>query len=1384
MNALDFLRDQWVLLSLVLLIGLVQAVLALVLRAATRPEAGTAAAAPLPRLASDSLRSSFRQAVELIEAQLASRGQRYSLPWVLLLDEGDGQASLPLGQAGIPSALGSDAGQRAAVPGLAWHFFDKGVVIDVQSAYLGGGSETAPPTQAPGADERSGREPAWDEFLGLCRDYRPERPFDALVVSVPAALLAAPLPEAQLALTRLAKRAHRRLWLAQNRFAMRFGVYVVVSGCEHIDGFGAFARALPEAVRGGMLGWSSPHELGSPYRSEWVDEALNQTVRALGDACAELFALAVDVQPPGAGDYFLLPARVAALRAQLQRYLDELMRPSSYHEPFLLRGVYFSGDAAAAASAPLLPLSSAVGPRGSAEPTDPEAAWPAPPIGRDGSATPPAALPAALREPVFLRDLFEQKVFAEIGLTRPSGSQHLARPLLHRGLRWGAWGLAGVWVTGLVAGTVILQQQSQHLQQVLQRLQLDSDARLLAAQRGQPLPAVLQRERTLALLQLMEQMDHRRLWSLFMPGSWPLLDDLPQRLRERLERAFGEVAVTGLRQGLYERAARLAGAPQDPATGEPIAGSNCQPPLSNPVESAAGAPATLGFEDLPAFARWLDYLGSVEQLDQATSALQRLLDTAQPAAGQDLAVLVQVVLGTELPGNAAHAADLFRTPAARQGGLAVASLQSALHCGLRQVQARLQQRAFDENDLLLALQALDSRITSLAGGDQGDSPDDSTQAWRDLHSELRELDQLLARGGGAWMQRHSLQPGAAWERGLARIAASPLLGPDRARQARSEAEAAFQRFDGALSEAIQSSGALGVFWQDKEGRWAASAELGSLREGLQALFAQPWMLGPGDASLPDSGEALIGWDAARLDQALAVADLRKRVQTETLGRFPPGLRDPVLQVVNQQLAAQVAQHLGAALLPGVSGDPTGAEGERARLTRLQLLLRELGARRLAEQLRALQQRNAMARLRALDDALERAELYAPAGRSFAAWQGERSPVLAAFGLPDAGALAVYLGQQRQRSETLAREAEALLGPNGGTGGSAAAGGLAERWSSIARDLERYRLKNPNSSLLALENFLTAMAGEVDAGNCSERLARGAVLPRGADFFAQRHQQLAQTLQRRCSELRSRDQQELWSQFAGHFNRVAAGRPPFASPGWSTEAAPLEVDELAALFASHERAQRALRDLGGEARQPAALAVRRFLDQFERSRAFLQPLVPGEDSSAGGWDLAVEFRAHPQGELEGNKVIDWSVDVGSQHLGWRDQARPLRWEPGQPVTLNWRFAKDGPAQPRPDERQPALRVEQRSVSLRYADHWALLSLLTRHRETDASGRPDARSQLLRVEIPLTLQPDAPGAAPTEAKARLYLRLTLSAPGKRAPLIWPGAFVTRAPELSRP
>jgi type VI secretion system protein ImpL len=233
-----------------------------------------------------------------------------------------------------------------------------------------------------------------------------------------------------------------------------------------------------------------------------------------------------------------------------------------------------------------------------------------------------------------------------------------------------------------------------------------------------------------------------------------------------------------------------------------------------------------------------------------------------------------------------------------------------------------------------------------------------------------------------------------------------------------------------------------------------------------------------------------------------------------------------------------------------------------------------------------------------------------------------------------------------------------------------------------------------------------------------------------------------------------------------------------------------------MLRSYERARPAMQALlQTEKGTAASLAVQRFVEQLDRSRSFLAPLVPTEDNAPVGYDIAVEFRANQSAEIQGSKVIDWSLEIGRQRLGLRDVPKPLRWEPGQPITLTLRLAKDGQVSPLADARQPALSVDGKTVTLRFADAWALFNLIGRQREAEA--RSDGRSQLLRVEFPLQFDSEAQaGNAATpvpaaikpaelgESRAKVYVRLTLSPPGKRTPLTWPGPLPTRAPEPFKP
>jgi type VI secretion system protein ImpL len=994
------------------------------------------------------------------------------------------------------------------------------------------------------------------------------------------------------------------------------------------------------------------------------------------------------------------------------------------------------------------------------------------------------------REPAFLRDLFEKKVFQEWGLARPS-RQQLTRPLLTRTVRWAGITVVGIWVIGLGVATWQLDSRYGDLSKALAQIQSDADFRARAADHSEPIPSDWYRRKALNLLATSERLSLDTWWTVFMPGSWAVFDDLEERAAERIEREFGEIAIATLRRELYARASDMTGVAQDSATGELIIGGECTAPgVAGSFESARKL--TLAPEDLPEFSAVLNYLNSVEQLDQAIQAMQRLQRPSQTETS-DLRLLVKYTLGAELPGNITRSLRWFHSRDAQGASpvsLSVGPIQQATRCTIGKAMAALDNRLFVDNDLLVTEDRL-SRLTSklFAPTAIAAAYAPTVDGYRQIIAALKDQENLFGPGKGAWMRQPTPNLGQAYDRAMQRIAAARLLGPEIADSVRQRTYFAFQRFGTDFATRFGSDASTGVVWQEKEGRFAFAPDRIALRDALTSLLNQSFMTPPRERQLPPvPARATLAWDAQRLDQALALSDARKRFVAEGLQKFPLAMRRSVETFVDGQLA-RLAYDLMVESLTVVtrietSTAPDGGsfENSRARLAKLEAFLAELGASDRAEDIHEVVATDALNRLRIVDDNLNRSDLYAIRGRDFRWWLGEKAPLLQAFGVQDAAGLQQYLGQQFTRAETLARQADNYMAfLERGDGGSS----VVQRWRAIQRDIERYKLKNPNSSLVGLEQFLITLAPDLDRHNCAEKLAGKGPGMRPADYFGERYQQIYVSLSTRCTELRTHDVRETWAQFAASFNRTLAGRQPFSVAASGRDSPPADVEEVGQMIKTYDRVAPIFKQSVDPSRSAASnAAALRFAEQFERVKSFLAPLYPSEEGAAAGFDVMPEFRANQAAEVDGNRVIDWTLEVGGQVERWREPPRALRWEPGSPITLTLRLAKDSLASPLPDPNQPALQVEGKAVTFRFSDAWSLLTMIQRQREPETSSRVEPRSQLLRLEFPVAIAAPDGKSAPLETRSRVYLRLTLSPIGKKTPVAWPGNFPVRAPEWAGP
>jgi type VI secretion system protein ImpL len=1360
-----------------------------------------AAERKIVRLRSDSLRSAFRQAVELIEGNIASRAERYNIPWIMILNEGDDPRPLPIAQAGVASVLGADAASPAATQGISWHFFDRGIVVDIKAAYLGSPD-----------DDGDGK--PWDEFLSLCRNYRQQRPFDSVVITVPAATLLADDTDARLELVRHAKLAHRRLWLAQNRFAMRFAVYVVVTGCEALPGFATFARALPEPLRASMLGWSSPYDLSTTYQPGWVDTAMNSIMRSVSDASAELFAL--DSAHLDARQFLQLPSRIEAMRAQLQLYVDELLRASAYHEPFFFRGIYLTGDASEfaqwsvaqaanptadyeglpALEAPAGEAGDALAPFAASDAAAADAADAADAEMGDGRREPGGQINDLMLQPAFLRDLFEKKIFLEYGLTRPSRSQHLARPVLNRALRWGGIALLGSWGLGLVVATVQLSHRNDELVAALGSLRRDSAERANAAQQGQDLPSDWYRRKALALIAMNQNLRTSSGWTIFMPGSWGFVDDLNARVKDRFEREFGEIAVAALEREMYSHVSQLTGVGRDPSTGQLIIGDDCAAPGAG--RAGAGVPLSLAVDDLPQMRALQSYVNNVDQLDAALQALQRLQHPA-PDNADSLRLVVRYALGADLQGSVAGSVPYFyrdqdgrATTGNGSAGVNLVAVQQALRCTLDKGAQQLDFAMFTGNPLLVAERAITDHLNSLTVADSGTGDFMKiTDGYRAVVAGIDAQRDLLAAGKGGWIHQTQFTPGPTYDRTLAHVAQNRLLGADLAAQIRQRDDTAFQAFRSAI--ALRFGGAdSGIVWADKDARYSVSASRAALRDGLSGLLNQPFMIAPRNRELPTlTAGSTIVWDRAQLDQALALGDVRKRFQAEGLANLPAAARPGIEAALDQQFARLILDQTAAAANVTTAGaelDSAAFEAARARLARIEALLTELRANAQLEDLDSLVSNDAMAHLRRVDDALTQSELYATrqdVGTD--GGHGSRSPILAAFGVNDAAGLAPYLDQQSARALALSKQASVYLAA---LDTSDAASPLAQRWQGIDRDLERYRLKNPNSSLLRLEQFALSVAADPGPAGCMSKFTGRPSTNGGDDYFATLHARLYDRLLARCSQGYVFDMRQQWGNFATAFNESVAGRVPFDNADMLRVAtrnngAPGTADfgELGQVLKRYESVSETFHASGAGGSQAMTNArVRQFIENFDQVKTLLAPLYPSDDGGAAGYDMNVEFRVNRNAEVAANQIIDWTLTVGSQSLSMNEAPRALHWDYGTPVSLVLRFAKDSPLAAAADPQQRAYTTDGRTLTWQFSDPWALITFINRERVADASGSARA-SQLLKIEFPLsTSNPADLSLLPKQAHGRVYVRIALMPAGKKTPLPWPGSFPVRAPEWS--
>ena len=1278
----------------------------------------------------------FSEYTQVVDSSLGPSRTRYDLPLVVVLSEGEQPDPAGLSESALAFATRVAGNASSQLEGPVMKVFDEGGLFAFATDRL------ADPTKT--VDQRR-----WTTFLNLAGQYRPQRPFDSVIVNVPVSLLLkADQTEGINEIERRATATSRRLWHAQNHFGIRYPVYLLISGLDDLEGFESL-QLLSDEMRDGLLGWSSPFDPTKKYSSSWIEEALERTTESLSHLAAEL---TTTDRSPAARGALTFPGQLARLARGLRIYADLLNGAATFHEPFFFRGVYFSGKHERA---------------------------------------------------VFVKDLLRRKVFAEYGLSRAALAFAVSRPITSRVLRWGGISFLTVWLLGLIITSYQFQQIFPRIAEGIEGLNRDALYRQVTRPMDNEDTTEWQTRTATSLIVGLENIQAHRLVKFkvgsddvvlnpFIPGSWPYWDPLLTDLRLRIEREFDEVVVRTVRRVLVEKGENLTGVSSlgqaDAVTVQFTDITSCRPlePTLSEVSghsSAGGNAKTLAISKMENYQKLVRFLELAADLDKAIASYESI-DVPSRHAESDLRQLLRYTLGRPFEQPLTASLPLFHVALDDpKKHLYEPAFQAALKCSVNKIYSSLLQQLVENNPVLLSEQKIGEIQAQLQ----------QLELTRATHSQRLELAQallaklndqkeLLARGANEWLAGPEPNLSSELSPVFRSIEKIPMLGSDFVVKSliprTQQASLALGTLRAKLADPSTDPGL--VISKEEKLPITQSKERTEFTVALKSLLDSNFI--PYDEeplSAKFQWPSSLRWDEALLAEAVETLQNRKKRIEEELINIPQSSRAVFIALVNNALGV----HIQNLVIKAVAEDPsettlvseeflTSYERTNAQLKVLLTGLERLSQKSAATAIREAIDQDALLRLEELKSAFNQTEPY----RLLRTQARSMSSLDAALSF-DTTSLQTYLQTQFNTIESINKTGKVLV-----------QGLTTQRpdpfWKMLDSNVQRVAAGEPTATIKKLEGLLYTVTSEDFGVFCKDTLPKQSVAARSTDYFEARFTELHGALSQHCRDRSSTRFIADWESFSNSVNNYLGKYRPLVNLGLPSASANgnrfpvLDRPLIANLLKNPGPTLSASQLTAFGLPSSKKVEFLGFADQWEKTRLALQQIFPIDPAKPAGAKLQVVFRDSRDLEFAANQILDWSIQVGGKTANERNaKTTTLLWRPGDSIVIQFRFADQSNLLPVSEPSDPSLQMTGRSVRLTLDGPIALLDLIQRFKVKPIGGQTDR--MLLKLEVPVRLVSQPSGQA--SRRVITFLGLSLTSLQDDSVVNWPLEIPVRAPSL---
>lgn len=1244
----------------------------------------------------NSISQIFLKGFEFLKKHLGENGV-YKLPWYLVVGAKNSGKSVIANQTQLHEPYGSpDFSLHEPNPSIRWKFFGRGILIDVAGRLFLNDPETDTDTNS------------WRNLLILLARYRAKRPLNGIILCISAKDLYGKEKLTPDALQIRANAMLQTLSTTQISLCMRLPIYVVITHCDTIPGFQNFTKELPTRNKENILGWSSPYNLQFMYSPNWLEEAFQYLDERIDSLRIEL--LSSDINPDNADGLFVFSKELLTISENLGGYLNRIFHNSAVHESPILRGIYFTGNELT--QSPLM-----------------------------NEEDSPSSLEAHTNQSVslvFLKDLFNSKIFSEIGIAKPLVGKINT---LNRGINLIRSITIGfvIFVTyGLFNAYDTFQEKKQRILPALSKMSglLRDMQHLKIDEPGHTAPLFDTYARQ--LLEMMQELQQTEFFSIMIPASW--FSPIHKDLQESLQVAYQEIVIKTIYVDLLIKARDLL--QLRPTTADR---SNSLIALLNPLSSS----------------EYLLLKKYIKGLHELNDMLFKFNNLKSAPDARDLDHLVMYTFGTHLPESFIGQYADFRK-LLNESSYPIIDLkpyQQMARQTLSILYENFLNALFSKNDSL----TLTSRIQALT---------DQLQTQKERHlidftnlrntvNDLTAAIPLLNDSNLNWIDAKNFMPGKEFDKLLDYIDLSPLFGKDVTQYLIDQTAIGFSRFKAFLT--IINESLVGKEINQKS--FPLSHGLLTLEKCLSSLFKFSFMGLPSGkpiiTKIP-SGK-LIYWDQSLVQATYNAMKDFDIFTNKDLLEYPLSIQENIKIAARLNLQEVLISNLGKAqtFIDTPKDIKPGTESERilrAQVNDFKAVSDLLG--KLLEILKSddvskayIDLRNILCNqsqwlLSHIDSYIDQQKPYKMKSDDFSWWDGRPGAAVGAFSVRDINDLRHYITVQREVFISIVNDfakpiIELLKNPVFDSEEDRDEV-LIEKWIRLTDQVRAYDKKQPDNSLALLENFILKDLNTWGYKDVLKKINIEEIKDPSGDYFLEILREIKIKLFSQSEVLQRHLAIANYKKLSQFFNKNLKEKFPFVGANLEKNSGEANLEDIREFFDLFEECGNSTKEILDQLYQigPEMKDAVEFLLSMEEVREFLNKYLKDPNSDKPIFNIKVDFRTAREKENGGNIIVDWYLKTDEiTEIDKHDKKTEGSWIFGNPITIGFKWPETGTTpKPTSDPSQPTLKVENATAEFVYDSQWSLLWLIRSHLAPSGSFSKisDPNPYVLKFSIPLTDQ----------------------------------------------